>query len=177
MTRRILTWMVCTGLFIVWSIPVNALQEGTIRVKTTGGTVALYQIGQINGQSFCLFPEYGGGTVSESDILSANLAAWIREQAVNGRIIAADIRGNAVFENLEAGLYLLAQPSTPSGQPPFDPFLIAMPWDGYVWEVDVDLEQLPLTGDSPGHMYAFGAMGLSVLGMGLCLMWRKRIFT
>ena len=59
MFRRMLTWLVCVGCIIVWSMPVKAVQKGTIKVKTTGGTVALYKIGQINGQSFCLYPEYG----------------------------------------------------------------------------------------------------------------------
>lgn len=177
MFRRILTCLVCVGCIIVWSIPVNAVQEGMIKVKTTGGTVALYKIGQINGQSFCLYPEYGGGNLSEDDILSSNLAAWLSEEAANGHIIAADIGGNVVFENLDAGLYLVVQPSTPSGQTPFDPFLIAIPWDGYVWQVDVDMKQLPLTGDGPLPLYAMVGMILSVMGIGWCMLYRKRFLT
>lgn len=177
MFRRMLTWLVCVGCIIVWSMPVKAVQKGTIKVKTTGGTVALYKIGQINGQSFCLYPEYGGGNLSENDILSSNLAAWLSEEAANGHIKATDIGGNVAFENLDAGLYLIAQPSTPSGQTPFEPFLVAIPWDGYVWQVDVDLKQLPLTGESPLPLYAMTGMILSMIGIGLCMSYKKRFFT
>lgn len=172
MFRRTLASMLSIGILVILAIPVAA-QTGSIRVETTGGTVALYKVGDINGQSICLHEEYGGGTLEEDDILSSNLAAWLNERVKNGHIKDTDIWGDTIFDGLEPGLYLIAQPSTPSGQNPFDPFLIAMPWDGYVWEVNVDLELLPPTGESPIPAMWVAGMIFSAAGIGVCLHIKK----
>lgn len=175
MSRRSLTSILAAWLLLFFAIPVSAEQTGSIRIETTGGTVALYKVGQINGQNICLYEEYGGAVLTQTDILSANLAAWLNENVRNGQIKATDVWGDVTFENLEPGLYLIAQPSTPSGQSPFEPFLIVMPWDGYVWEVSVDLELLPQTGESAiPQMWIYGML-LSAAGIGLCLLWRKQV--
>jgi len=174
MFRRMLAGVLSMGILLFLAIPAAA-QTGSIRVETTGGTVALYKVGEINGQSFNLYPEYGGATLGQEDILSANLAAWLNEQAKNGVIKATDIWGDTIFDGLEPGLYLIAQPSTPSGQSPFDPFLIALPWDGYVWEVNVDLELLPPTGESPMPDIWLAVMFLSIVGIGICMPWKRKL--
>jgi len=151
------------------------MQTGSIQVETTGGTVALYKVGEINGQNICLYGEYGGGILTQDDILSANLAAWLNERVKNGQIKATDIWGDVSFDSLDPGLYLIAQPSTPSGQNPFEPFLLVMPWDGYVWDIHVDLELLPKTGESARPELWMLGMLLSAAGVGLCLFWRRRL--
>lgn len=162
------------GMLMCFALSAAATQTGSIRIETTGGTVALYQVGQINGQSVLLTEQYGGGVVTQADILSANLAAWLYERSTNGYIKDTDISGNTQFDGLSAGLYLVAQPSTPSGQYPFEPFLITLPWDGYVWDVTIDLEQMPQTGypDMPDMWIA--ALLISALGIGICWLLRKK---
>jgi hypothetical protein len=163
------------SLLLALRLPACAVQTGSIRIETTGGTVALYQVGEINGQAVRLFDAYGGGIVGEDDILSANLAAWLNERAQNGHIKDTDLWGDTLFDGLPAGLYLLAQPSTPSGQKPFAPFLIMMPWDGYMWEVTVDMEELPQTGGEAIPAMWIGSMAFSAIGIGICMLWRKKI--
>ena len=157
------------------AVSAAATETGSIQIKTTGGTVGLYKVGQINGQVVRLYEEYGGGIVSEIDILSENLAGWLSERAQNGHIKDTDIWGDTLYDGLSAGLYLVTQPSTPSGQKPFAPFLIVMPWDGNMWEIVVDLEQLPQTGSSGVPDLWVWTMGASVLGIGVCMCCRKKI--
>lgn len=173
--RRIMTMVLCAGIIFGLALSAKASQTGSIQIKTTGGTVALYKVGQINGQSIHLYEEYGGGIVGEMDILSDNLAGWLNERAQNGHIKDTDIWGDTLFENLSPGLYLVTQPSTPSGQQPFEPFLIIMPWDGDMWEITVDLEMLPQTGSSIVPDIWILAMLLSALGVGTCIWYRKKI--
>ena len=173
--RRIMAMVLCAGICMFMAVSAAATQTGSIQIKTAGGTVALYQVGQINGQAVRLFEEYGGGTVGDADILSANLAAWLDERAQNGHIKDTDLWGDALFDGLLPGLYLISQPSTPSGQQPFEPFLITLPWDGYVWEINVDLEELPQTGSSGIPAFWVGGMLISIAGIGICMLWRKKV--
>lgn len=175
MFRRTLTRILSIAFVAYLVIPVGATQTGSIHVETTGGTVALYQVGEINGQSFRLWEEYGGGYVEHTDILSSNLAAWLYEQVKNGQIKATDIYGDAAFDMLNPGLYLLSQPSTPSGQDAFEPFLIAIPWDGYVWDIDLNLEQLPRTGENTMSAIWIYTMLISAAGIVIFMHNRKKI--
>ena len=175
MFRRIMAMVLCTWICLAMAVSAAATETGSIQIKTTGGTVGLYKVGQINGQAVRLFEEYGGGIVSEIDILSENLAGWLSERAQNGHIKDTDIWGDTLYDGLSAGLYLITQPSTPSGQQPFEPFLIVMPWDGDMWEITVDLEMLPQTGSSIVPDIWIFAMLLSVRGIGTCIWYRKKI--
>lgn len=174
--RRIMAVIGFMAILLCLTVSAAATETGSIRLETTGGTVALYKVGEINGQIVCLYEEYGGGIVGPMDILSENLAAWLHERAQNGHVKDTDIRGDTIFENLSPGLYLLTQPSTPSGQEPFEPFLITLPWDGSMWDVTVNLEILPETGASENPGLWIGGMLFSAAGIGICmLIHRKRI--
>lgn len=175
MFRRMLGCILAVGIAAVLVVSAAAAETGSIRVETTGGTVALYPVGDINGQAYRLYREYGGGTLETEDILSSNLAAWLYEEVRNGEIKASDLWGDVTFTDLAPGLYLVAQPSVPSGQTPFDPFLIALPWDGYVWEVNIDLELLPPTGESFGPYIWMIAMLASLVGLGICVHRGRKI--
>ena len=172
--RRIMAMIVTVGIFMCIPLSVAALPTGSIRLKTTGGTVALYKVGEINGQVVRLYEEYGGGIISEIDILSENLAGWISERAQNGHIKDTDIWGDTLFDGLSEGVYLVTQPSTPSGQAPFDPFLITLPWDGSMWDVTVDMELMPQTGYSENPAFWMAGMLLSAAGMVICIVIRRK---
>lgn len=170
MNRRILTVAAVLGVALFLVLPAKATVTGSICVKTNGGTVGLYPIGEINGQSYCLYDTYGGGVLEDGDILSSNLAAWLYEQVQSGQIKASDIGGEVDFTDVQPGLYLIAQPSAPSELKPFDPFLISIPWDGYMWEVTLNLEQLPQTGEKFVPTIWLFAMAVSAVGIATCLL-------
>lgn len=174
MIRRILRGIIILEAILLLAITAEATGMGSIYVKTNGGTVGLYPVGDINGQNYRLYDTYGGGALEEGDILSSNLAAWLQEQAKTGQIRATDMTGEAVFPDLQPGLYLITQPSAPSGQKPFDPFLIAIPWDGYIWDVTLNLDQLPKTGDSGVPAIWMAVMLVSGMGTGMCVLQSRK---
>lgn len=180
MNRRILAVAAALGAALLLVVPAKAAVTGSICVKTNGGTVGLYPVGDINGQAYRLYDTYGGGILEDGDILSSHLAAWLYEQAQSGQIKASDIGGEVVFSDLQPGLYLIVQPSAPSEQKTFDPFLISIPWDGYMWEVTLNLEQLPQTGEHFVPTIWLFAMAVSAAGIGICLLqnhlkWKGRL--
>lgn len=161
MMRRIKLFLAAALIAIQMAVPVFAVEYGSILVETSGGTVALYRVGEINGQGFLLNEEYGGDSLCYDDLLSENMAAWLDGQSKSGQIKAADISGNVLFPDLESGLYLLAQRSAPSGSDIFTPVLVPIPWDGTQWDIHLDMEadqMQPQTEDR-------GSPGLWIMGM------------
>lgn len=155
----------------------SAAETGSILVETTGGTVALYRVGEINGQAFVLDEGYGGGLLTLEEILSPNLARWLLGQAKSGTIKAPDICGKALFSDLEPGLYLLSQRTAPPGSNPFAPILLPIPWDGEIWDVSIapdEQYQMPITGDPhPCGSWILGII-LSAMGLVICIHYGKR---
>lgn len=174
MRKRIFSILVAVMAVVLLAVPAAALETGSILVKTWGGAVALYRVGSQNGQEFWLNEEYGGGSVTLEEILSPNLAQWLDAQAKSGVIKAPDIYGEALFTDLEPGLYLLAQRSAPVGKEPFEPFLISVPWDGSQWHLRIDTEAViqPQTDDPGQPVPLFLLMLLS--GIGLIATIRQR---
>ena len=178
MFRRIWMGILFILLVTVLYLPASAVQTGTLKVRTCGGTVVLYRVGDINGVDYILRPEYGGGTVSQEDALSENLASWLDEQAGPGQIKAAGMDGDVVYENLEPGLYLVAQRSAPADCEPFSPFLLPMPWDGQIWEVSMEFQgdqMLPRTEDTKDPFLWLMAMLFSSIVLGILFCQRKDI--
>jgi len=171
MYRRMLIFFVSFGIMLWMGLETRAAENGSILLTMRGGTAALYRVGDLNGQSLILREEYGSVPVSQEEILSPELAQRLQERGGSGLIKAADVRGEVLFSGLESGLYLVTQPSTPSGQEPFAPFLVCLPWDGGQWNVEVNLQSIPQTGDyvDPGMWWV--AMTASVLGIACCVVW------
>lgn len=177
MFRRIWMGIMLISLAAVLYLPAAAVQTGTLKVRTCGGTVVLYRVGDINGMDYILRPEYGGGTVSQEDALSENLASWLDELAGPGQIKAAGMDGEVAYENLEPGLYLVAQRSAPAGCEPFSSFLLPIPWDGQIWEVSMEFQgaqMVPRTEDTKEPSIWLMAMMFSSVSLAV-LLYRGKI--
>ena len=172
MFRKLHTLFVCLIMVMTFPLCTNAYEAGSILVETCGGAVALYKVGNMNGQAFVLEDAYGGDSVTLEDTFSPELAAWLDAQAKSGQIKAPDICGKVLFSDLEAGLYLVAQRSAPSGSAPFAPFLVCIPWDGSLWNVSINMEdpeQQPVTEDSANPGLFLWLMALSLAGLSACI--------
>ena len=167
---RLLILLVMAGGLVV---PASA---GTIRVTMdygiTGpkGAVALQYAAEETQGDYRLTEAFGGGVIRREDVHGPELARWLSERAGEGECLLLDADGNAVFDGLKAGLYLLTQTEAPDGWSCAAPVLIPMPLDGQ-WEVQaypktaVLLTESPKTGQHPAPL--LGAMGLVLSGTGL----------
>lgn len=172
MRRRLYACIAAVIFVVSFKMVVFAYEAGSILVETCGGAVALYKVGTVNGQVFVLDDTYGGDSVTLEDTLSPELAAWLDGQVKSGQIKAPDLYGKVLFPDLEEGLYLVAQRSSPSGSVPFQPFLVSIPWDGDQWHVSIDLEiteQLPRTEDPGNPMLFLWLTIISLLGLWACI--------
>lgn len=171
MIRRICNGVFLTVLLCLLAFRVAAASQGSIRVVTRGGTVALYRVGNFEDTHFRLLEAYGGGEVSFDESLSPELAAKLVQYARSGYVKAADLNGIVSFSGKEAGLYLVVQRSAPPGYEPFAPFLVSLPWDGNQWDVRAEpkLEGAqPQTGDRANPEQWFAVMCLSAAGLVWC---------
>lgn len=125
--------------------------------KLNGGTLTIYRVGQIvledDAWKFILISELRERGISLEDMDDAQLAKQlnqlVKEKVLPGSTVP--IRGGeAVFTNLEAGLYLVTQEEACEGFSPINPFLTSLPrWENgrYVYDLTaqpkVSLESLP----------------------------------
>lgn len=155
----------------------NAVGPGSIKLNlergekaVEGAMIQLSKVGIYVTGGYRLSAEYGGGFISESDVLDPKVAQWLAVKAKNGFISISDAQGNAVFTNLEEGLYLLMHHAE-EGQAAFEPFVMVLPWDGYVWDITASpmthtqLQTNPDTSD-PGYLDQ-GILGMALSAMGL----------
>lgn len=172
--RRKLVCLIFTFLLLM-TVCISALAAtGTVRIDIGGkGEITLYSVGKAEGDGYRLSESYGGGFVTFDDILSPDLAAWLAQRGKNG-ISQETEQGSAAFTGVEEGLYLVVQTGEREGYYAFNPFLISMPWDGNMWEIDASpkMEQRPTetpqTGEDSGLVPAIGAMILSAIGLAGC---------
>ena len=176
MRRKMLCLVLLMILLTVLQTQVWAA-SGTIRVNIGGmGEVTVYKVGKPEEEGHRLSETYGGGFVTYDDILSPDLAAWLAQRAKGG--ISRETRqGTAVFTGLEEGLYLVVQTGQREGYYNFSSFLVNLPWDGTLWEIDASpkMEQIPSqtpqTGDGIGM--SLGMLVLSLTGL-MAMARRKR---
>ena len=149
--------------------------EGEISVRTVKKCqVSLYQVAVPEGCNYRLETRYGGGLLTFDDTLSSDLAAWLSQRAENG-ITQEMEQGIVRFSNLEEGLYLVVQTDAEETLEKFAPFLVCIPWDGSMWQVEVTPfpEEVPRTGDR------FWLTLIVLLGSGTTLMslGKKKVLT
>ena len=90
-----------------------------------------------------------------------------------------DADGNAVFSELEEGLYILVQTQRMDGFYPIYPVLLSVP-EGEIWDVQIYREpvpvvtELPRTGQSPIPFLGILGMCISALGLFLCARKERR---
>ena len=159
-----------------------AEQYGSIRVKldagdlaVINGAVTLYQVGFSVEDGYRIAENFGGGMIRRQDADSVNLAQWLAESAEeSGLTMLLDADGNAVFSDLEEGLYMLVQTERMDGFYPILPALISVP-EGEKWHLDVYRQpvpvvtEIPKTGQSPALFLGVLGMILSSIGLILCV--------
>ena len=158
-----------------------AEQYGSIRVRldagdlaVINGAVTLYQVGFSVEDGYRIAESFGGGMIRRQDADSVNLAQWLAEAAEEpGLTMLLDADGNAVFSDLEEGLYMLVQTERMDGFYPILPTLLSVPADE-AWHLDVYRQpvpvvtEIPRTGQSPAPFFGILGMILSSAGLILC---------
>ena len=180
-------WLVCVTvwLFSLSTVASAAENIGSIHVKleagdlpVINGAVTLYQVGIRTEEGYRITEGFGGGIIRQSDADSEKLAQWLAESAEEaGMSMLLDADGNAVFSELEEGLYMLVQTERMDGFYPIYPVLLAIPqeenWDVLVHKAPVPVvTELPKTGQSLIPFFGILGMVLSATGLLLC---RKKI--
>lgn len=128
---------------------------GTIRVALydsakdkalSGGQLTLYRVAEVkrkNGDlSFEYCGDFYGCGIALGDLTDSTLADQLLEympQGARGTTKTVDADGNAAFEDLELGLYLIVQSKASNGYAPIKPFLVSLPMaENGKWNYEVD---------------------------------------
>lgn len=128
---------------------------GTIRVALydsakdkalSGGQLTLYRVAKVkrkNGDlSFEYCGDFYGCGIALGDLTDSTLADQLLEympQGARGTTKTVDADGNADFEDLELGLYLIVQSKASNGYAPIKPFLVSLPMaENGKWNYEVD---------------------------------------
>lgn len=188
MMRNVLRGLYLSLLVTVLLLTASAAENpGSLWVRldvgdlpVINGAFTLYPVGTPISDGYRIADAYGGGFIRKEDAQSPHLAQWLysREEK-QGHTVLLDVDGNAVFTDLEEGLYLLAQTERTDGFYPIQPFLMMVPGDGEK-HVEIYLEPLPMVADSPptgqDPTPYIGLIGLtiSLAGLMLCTGGRKR---
>lgn len=186
MKRRVLAALTAAVLALAVQTAVRAAGMGSLKLQLAGGgrpirnaEVVVYRAGTAVVGGYRLTEAFGGGFVSEADVLYPELAEWLaRDAGEDGLRGRTDDRGEASFGPLEEGLYLVAQEGQAGGYGPFEPFVVILPWDGAEWDITAapkmeraDTDQ-PRTAD-PGTLDR-GLWGVAWSALALCRLLRKR---
>ena len=184
MKRRVLAALTAAVLVLALQTAGRAAGVGSLKLQLAGGgrpirnaEVALYRTGTAVVGGYRLTEEFGGGFVSEADVLYPELADWLaRDAGGTGLRQRTDDRGEAFFSALEEGLYLVVQVGEAGGYRPFAPFVIIIPWDGEVWDITaapkMEGADTPETAD-PGTLDR-GLWGIVWSALALYWLLRKR---
>ena len=128
---------------------------GTIRVALydsakdkalSGGQLTLYRVAEVkrkNGDlSFEYCGDFYGCGIALGDLTDSTLADQLLEympQGARGTTKTVDADGNAAFEDLVLGLYLIVQSKASNGYAPIKPFLVSLPMaENGKWNYEVD---------------------------------------
>ena len=121
-------WLFCFALWMAMGLPAEASENlGSLRIQldagelpVINGAVTLYQVGIKVEDGYRITEGFGGGIVRYADVDSEYLAGWLAESAgENGITMLLDADGNAVYSELEEGLYMLVQTERIDGFYPY----------------------------------------------------------
>lgn len=181
---RKIIWLLCLAAWLTAAVPVAAAAEnrGSIQVKldagdlpVTNGAVTLFQVGIRVEDGYRITEGFGGGIVRQEDADSDKLAQWLAESVEEtGMTLLLDADGNAVFSELEEGLYILVQTERMDGFYPIYPVLLTIPneehWDVLLYREPVPVvTEIPQTGQSPIPFLGILGMILSSTGLLICV--------
>lgn len=110
-----------------------------------GGRLTAHRVGQIapNSERFILVDELASSGISLEDLHDPALPGQLYDLALQYNLDTWTnpiVTGEAVFTDLQTGLYVISQQSSDAspGYAPIDPFLLSLPqWqeDGYVYDL------------------------------------------
>lgn len=127
------------------SIHIN-LYDSTNNKALSGGELTVYRVAEVqrkNGNlSFEYCGDFDGCAIELGDLTDSTLAGQLQEflpANAEGIVQAVSNDGNAVFDDLELGLYLVVQTKASNGYKPVNSFLVSLPIaeDGQ-WNYEVD---------------------------------------
>lgn len=173
MTRKFscILWAICMTL--VMAGRVEAVQQvGVLQVipawcsqPITEGTVCVSWVGMKTEDGVLLTDGLANWYVDEKELQSDEWVSWLAQhtEGKKQRVTVMPESG-AVFEDLEAGIYLVEQTETGEHHLPFSSFLQAIPEDGH-WNITVRPKLIytgepPKTADRPAPI--IGAMGIGL---------------
>ncbi len=183
--RKMLCLLMLPVLLFIAPRAAAAENRGSIQIRldagdlaVTNGAVTLYQVGTCMEDGYRITDGFGGGIVRFEDASSDNLALWLAESAgETGVTMLLDADGNAVFSDLEEGLYMLVQTARMDGFYPIVPILLTVPQEGN-WAVQVYRNPLPIVTEIPktGQTMIpyFGVLGMILSGSGLIMCMKKQ---
>ena len=160
-------------MVMVMGVKVKASQQvGMLQVIPTwcgqpvvGGTVSVSLVGSVTEKGILLTDGLANWYVDEWDLQSKEWIDWLAQHTEGKRrSIVVQSESGAVFENLEAGIYLVEQSGSSEAHMPFASFLQRIPENGY-WNLTVRPSLIydgepPKTGDRPAPI--IGAMGIGL---------------
>ena len=145
--------IILAALYFLGVLPsVGAAGPGSLRIEleeggkpVSGARVLLCKAGAPVQGGYLLEEEFGGGFVTEVDVMLPDLARWLGEKGRSYSTDLTDAEGIAAFYGLEEGLYLVKQEENEGTLASFTPFLITIPWDGNMWEITASpkMERVP----------------------------------
>ena len=213
--RQIISLVFAAALVFVSGVTAYAHEvpdlsrKGTLTVKmeyankpVSGGTLTAYRVGDVHeddgNYSFVKSTAMGEFAGDYSDLSSKSLAgeieAYVKEHNVGAYATAKNESGQAVFSNLEPGLYLIVQTTASDGYKPLTSFLVSMPMNEnghYVYDVGAEgkfeLDKapepttptnpdptLPQTGQLNWPVPVLAVLGLSLFLVGFILRFGRK---
>ncbi len=202
-------WLLCPLAANASAVP-DLSRKGSITVEmvydgkaVTGGTLSTYYVGSVREEdgnySFVKTPDMeafpGDYASPDAPQLAADIAAFVKKNALPGCARAKNRNGKAVFPILDLGLYLIMQTEASEGFEPISPFLVSVPMNEngrYVYDVTAEgkfqLHQkpkpteptqptdpkLPQTGQLNWPVPVLTVLGLLLFSAGWALRFHKK---
>ena len=173
MTRKCscILWAICMTMVMTGRVEA-AQQVGMLQVIPTWcsqpiaeGTVSVSRVGMKTEDGVLLTDGLANWYVDEGELQSEEWVSWLAQHTEGKKqLVTVTPESGAVFENLEAGIYLVEQPESGEHHLPFSSFLQMIPDHGY-WNMTIRPKLIysgepPKTADRPAPI--IGAMGIGL---------------
>lgn len=164
-------WAICMAM--IMAVKVEAAQQvGMLQVIPTWcskpiaeGAVSVSRVGMKTEDGVLLTDGLANWYVDAGELQSEDWVSWLAQHTEGKRqLVTVTPESGAVFEDLEAGIYLVEQHESGEHHLPFSSFLQTIPEDGH-WNVTVRPKLIyagepPKTADRPAPL--IGAMGIGL---------------
>ena len=164
-------WAICMTMVMAGRVEA-AQQVGMLQVIPTWcskpiaeGTVSVSWVGMKTEDGVLLTDGLANWYVDEEELQSEEWVSWLAQHTEGKKQLATvTTESGAVFENLEAGIYLVEQPESGEQHLPFSSFFQTIPDNGY-WNMTIRPKLIysgepPKTADRPAPI--IGAMGIGL---------------